>query len=130
MTDDAALDEPDSGEIAAFWNLARFHAKLNTLPGYFGPTTLEALPPPVWSMGETSDEADRWVARLLEAGTVEVPVPVADFDGAELPEVGVLGIVTDGASHPRALVGTMAVEVRGETVVEQLKVLWAPDHGA
>ena len=55
MTDD---------EIATFWELARFHAKLNVAPAYFGPTTLEVVRPPAWSFGETPEEADEFVAGL------------------------------------------------------------------
>ena len=30
--------------VEAFWNLARVHARLNSAPAYFGPTTLEVVP--------------------------------------------------------------------------------------
>ena len=50
MTDEAA--------VRAFWDLARFHAKLNTAPSYFGPTTLEVVPPPAWSFGAHPEQAD------------------------------------------------------------------------
>ncbi|WP_121251344.1 hypothetical protein [Nocardioides ferulae] len=130
MTDGAVHREPDHAEVAAFWNLARFHAKLNSLPGYFGPTALEAVPPPVWSLGESAAEADELVDRLLDAASVELPVPLIEFGGEELPEVGALGIVADGGGHPRALVSTTAVEVQGDAVVEHLRVLWAPERGA
>ena len=40
--------EFDHEELRVFWDLARFHAKLNAAPTYFGPTTLESVPPPAW----------------------------------------------------------------------------------
>ncbi len=38
--------EFDHEELRVFWELARYHAKLNAAPTYFGPTTLESVPPP------------------------------------------------------------------------------------
>ena len=35
----------DDDEVRAFWALARVHARLNSAPSYFGPTTLEVVPP-------------------------------------------------------------------------------------
>jgi uncharacterized protein YhfF len=41
-----------------------------------------------------------------------------------LPEVGALGIVLDGAGHPRALVVTTDVSVSEGEVVEQFAVVY------
>ena len=41
---------------------ARFHAKLNVAPTYFGPTTLEVVPPPAWSFGANEEQADALLA--------------------------------------------------------------------
>lgn len=53
--------EFDHEELRVFWELARFHAKLNAAPTYFGPTTLESVPPPAWAYGESAEESDAFV---------------------------------------------------------------------
>lgn len=110
-------------DIKAFWNLARFHAKLNTLPGYFGPTPLESVPPPDWSFGD-----DDGLAELLAERGATLTGGRGDY-GDELPELGALGILCDRAGRPRALVATTAVDVTDEQVSERLSVVWTPeDH--
>ncbi len=47
----------------------------------------------------------------------------ADYAG-ELPEVGVLSILCDGAGVPRALVEVTEVAVAGDDVVEAFKVVY------
>ena len=115
-------DERDPA-IDAFWNLSRFHAKLNTLPGYFGPTPLESVPPPAWSFGD-----DDGLAELLADRRATLTGGLEEY-GDELPAAGTLGIVCDTAGNPRALVATTAVEVTDTQVSEQLTVVWTPeDH--
>ena len=66
--DPAAVDlseiEFDHEELRVFWDLARFHAKLNAAPTYFGPTTLESVPPPAWAYGDSVER----VRRIRRAG--------------------------------------------------------------
>ena len=57
--------EFDHEELRVFWDLARFHAKLNAAPTYFGPTTLESVPPPAWAYGESAEESDAYVETVL-----------------------------------------------------------------
>ena len=52
----------DHEELRVFWDLARFQARLNTMPGSFGPPTLEPVPPPGWTFGETPAEPDAVLA--------------------------------------------------------------------
>jgi uncharacterized protein YhfF len=127
MTDaDVTVTEPDHPEVRAFWEVARMHAKLNAAPSYFGPTPLESVPPPAWSYGETTAEADAFVADVLASEGGATTAPLADYDG-ELPQEGVLSILCDGEGRPRALVETTAVEVSGDEVREQLRVVHRGD---
>jgi uncharacterized protein YhfF len=105
--------------------VARFHAKLNTMPSYFGPTTLEVVQPPAWSFGSTPQEADAELDALLDGSRTTTETPLADYELAQepLPELGTLGIVLDGAGRPRALVATTGVQVVDGQVHEQLTVL-------
>ena len=118
---DAAVDE--------FWNLARFHAKLNDIPSYFGPTPLEAVQPPAWAFGGSPEESQQSLEALLSGARTSNEMALSDFSeaGERLPEVGTLGIVLDALGQPRALVATTAVEVAGEQVVEHLSVLYASE---
>ena len=115
--------EFDHEELRVFWDLARFHAKLNAAPTYFGPTTLESVPPPAWAYGESVEESDAFVAQVLADEQGRMTAAAADY-GDELPEVGVLSILCDGSGVPRALVEVADVTVAGDEVVESFKVVY------
>jgi uncharacterized protein YhfF len=115
--------EFDHEELRVFWDLARFHAKLNAAPTYFGPTTLESVPPPAWAYGDSAEESDDFVARVLADERGETSAAVADY-GDDLPESGVLSILCDGTGKPRALVEVTDVTRSGDEVVESFKVVY------
>lgn len=117
--------EFDHEELRVFWELARFHAKLNAAPTYFGPTTLESVPPPAWAYGDAAAESDAFAARVLADEHGETTATAADYAG-ELPQVGVLSILCDGSGVPRALVEVTGVTVAGDDVVESFKVVYQP----
>jgi len=126
------MDEPevdlsetdfDHEELRVFWELARFHAKLNAAPSYFGPTTLESVPPPAWAYGDSAQESDAFVDQVLAAEHGETTADAADYLG-DLPEVGVLSILCDGSGVPRALVEVSEVRTTGEEVVEAFRVVY------
>ena len=126
MTDpetDLSEIEFDHEELRVFWDLARFHAKLNAAPSYFGPTTLESVPPPAWSFGETPAQSDEFVAHALADELGETTAPVADYAG-DIPEAGVLSILCDGSGKPRALVEVTEVVVGADDVVESFRVVY------
>lgn len=126
MTDpetDLSEIEFDHEELRVFWDLAKFHAKLNAAPSYFGPTTLESVPPPAWSFGVTSAESDEFVARVLTDDSGETTAPVADYAG-DIPEIGVLSILCDGSGKPRALVEVTEVVVGDDDLVESFRVVY------
>jgi uncharacterized protein YhfF len=117
--------EFDHEELRVFWELARFHAKLNAAPTYFGPTTLESVPPPAWAWGETREESDAFVAAVLADGDGSTTASVSDY-GDDLPGVGVLSILCDGSGVPRALVEVTDVSVSADQVVESFTVVYRP----
>ncbi len=100
-------------DVDAFWNLARFHAKFNAAPTYFGPTTLEVVPPPAWSFGANAEHADGLLRLVLDGTKTATASALWDFeaDGEALPEAGSLSIILDGAGHPHALIETTEVTV-------------------
>lgn len=128
MTTSEEREHEVDPRIEAFWEVAKRRARLSVLPGYFGPSPLASLAPPVWSFGEEG-EAD--FERLLADGELTSSVPRSAYGGPgePLPEVGTLGIVTDPTGRPRALVGTTAVVVDDGhgAVVETLTVLYSED---
>ncbi len=113
----------DHEELRVFWDLARYHAKLNAAPSYFGPTTLESVPPPAWAYGDSPGESDAFVTRVLADDEGATTAAAEDYAG-ELPVVGVLSILCDGAGVPRALVEVSDVTVSGTDVVESFKVVY------
>jgi uncharacterized protein YhfF len=122
---DGGTETEHDDRVAAFWEVARFHARLNAIPSYFGPSALESVPPPAWSFADSRDEADRRLAGLLDGTGTTTESPLADFEegSVPVPEVGTLGIVLDGAGDPRALVVTTAVRIEDGVVTEELQVL-------
>lgn len=126
------MDEPevdlsetdfDHEELRVFWELARFHAKLNAAPSYFGPTTLESVPPPAWAYGDSAQESDAFVEQVLADERGETTADAADYLG-DLPQVGVLSILCDGSGVPRALVEVSDVRTAGDQVVEAFRVVY------
>ena len=115
----------DHEELRVFWDLARFHAKLNAAPTYFGPTTLESVPPPAWAYGESAQESDAFVAQVLADEAGSTTAPGADYAG-DLPEPGTLSILCDGSGKPRALVEVSDVAVDGDQVVESFRIVYQP----
>jgi uncharacterized protein YhfF len=100
-------------DVEAFWNLARFHAKFNAAPTYFGPTTLEVVPPPAWSFGATAEHADELLQLVLEGTKTATATALWDFEaeGEELPRADTLSIILDGSGHPRALIESTDIRV-------------------
>lgn len=99
--------------LEAFWDDARHQARLDPMPGYFGPTVLGSLPPPAWSFGATPEQADQLLALLLAGTKTATASALWDYqaEGGEPPEPGTLGIVLDGSGRPRALIATTEVRV-------------------
>lgn len=124
--DDASSGTDSHDEaVEAFWNLARFHARLNTAPSYFGPTTLEVVPPPTWSFGEEA-EGEQLLAEVLEGSRTSLSGPAEDYTstGEPLPVPGSLSILLDGSGQPAALLEVTEVDASAETVTEHFRVVY------
>ena len=131
MSTDAPQDlEPDHPEVRAFWELARFHAKFNSAPSYFGPTTLEVVVPPAWSYGGSQDEADAFVTSVLSGEVSTTEAARSEYDDAEapLPTVGSLAILCDGTGRPAALLETTHVDLGDAEVVEHFRVVYRAER--
>ena len=98
-------------DIAAFWERAQQHANLGGVPSYMGVDPLAVLRPPAWAFGATPEQADDLLALVIDGTKTATASALWDYEaeGEELPTVGTLGIVLDGAGRPRALVVTSGV---------------------
>lgn len=103
----------DDDELDAFWDIAREHANLAGIPVFFGVDPLRTLRPPAWAFGATPEQSDELLGLVLDGTKTATSSSQADYvkEGEELPTPGVLGIVLDGAGHPRALVVTTQARV-------------------
>ena len=103
----------DDNELDAFWDIAREHADLSGVPVYMGANPIRALRPPAWAFGATPEQSDELLGRVLDGTKTATASAHADYvkEGEGLPEPGMLGIVLDGAGHPRALVVTTEARV-------------------
>lgn len=117
----------DEQAIETFWTIARERSGLSPLEVPLGPSQVGTVPPPTWSYGDTSAEADEFVAALLARGEGELRTPASDYaeSGAEEPSVGDVSIVLDGSGTPRALVAVGSVDRGGAAVTQRLSVLYA-----
>lgn len=111
----------DHEELRTFWDVARVRAKLNAAPTYFGPTTLESVPPPAWAWGDAS-ESDAFVEQVLAEDGGSTTADEADY-GGDLPSAGTLSILCDGSGVPRALLEVTDVVIAGGEVVESFRVV-------
>ena len=98
--------------VAAFWQAARGHVGMGKMDQVLGGTADDVVPPPSWSYGDDA-EADELLARVLDGRKTATALAVAELTqvGLEVPRVGDLSIVVDGAGDPRALLRTTEVEV-------------------
>lgn len=105
--------EPTDAAVEAFWETAKHRARLVSIPGYFGPTPAEAVCPPAWSFGASSELADALLDLVLAGEKTATASAVWDYEaeGEDLPAVGALSIIADGSGVPRALIVTTSVRV-------------------
>ena len=103
----------DANELDAFWDIARDHAHLAGVPVYTGENPMRTLRPPAWAFGSTPAQSDELLRLVLDGTKTATASSHADYakEGEELPARGTLGIVLDGAAHPRALIVTTEARV-------------------
>lgn len=95
--------------IENFWADAKVRANLNRLRAYTGPNAQESLCPPAWSFGADPEQADSLLALVLDGTKTATASALRDYVDEELPSVGGLSIITDGAGNPRVLIATTRV---------------------
>lgn len=100
-------------EIDIFWTAARHQTRTNPVPGYLGTYSGEALAPPAWAFGATPEHAEELLALVLDGTKTATAGALWDYEheNEQLPRVGDLAIILDGAEHPRALIENIQVDV-------------------
>lgn len=117
----------DDNELDAFWDIAREHAGLAGVPVYTGENPVRTLRPPAWAFGATPEQSDELLRLVLDGTKTATASSHADYEeGEQLPAPGMLGIVLDGAGHPRALVVTVEARV---VPFDQVDAAHARDEG-
>ncbi|HSF99111.1 MAG TPA: ASCH domain-containing protein [Ornithinibacter sp.] len=103
----------DDDELDTFWEIAREHAQLAGVPVFSGADPVRTLRPPAWGFGATPEQSDELLGLVLDGTKTATASAEADYlkEGEPLPAPGTLGIVLDGAGHPRALVVTTETRV-------------------
>ena len=103
----------DDGELTRFWAAAQGHVGLGSFDVVMGETPFGVVPPPAWSFGDSPELADELLQRVLSGQKTATSTALWELEagGEELPEVGGLAVILDGAGHPRALIRTMSVRV-------------------
>lgn len=97
--------------IRAFWDDARHRARLDPVPGYFGPSPLGSVQPPAWAFGATPELAQELLDLVLAGTKTATSSAQWDYEDEELPERGNLSIILDGVGRPRVLIATTEVRV-------------------
>ncbi|MCF2707007.1 ASCH domain-containing protein [Arcanobacterium haemolyticum] len=103
---DELVVEPHDGDLEAFWTRARTVAKLNPLEVVIGQDDMSSLRPSAFSFGLDVAQANE-LCELVLAGAKTATsswAPLYKVEDAELPTIGELAIVCDGAGRPRALI--------------------------
>ena len=93
-------------EIDQFWAEAKVRGGVNPIRGVTGPSVAESVPPPAWAFGADQETANLLLGLVLDGAKTATASLLAEYeaDGVEIPAVGQLSIVLDGAGHPRALI--------------------------
>lgn len=135
------LIEPEDALLEAFWTRAKNVAKINPLEVIVGLDSVSALRPSAYSLGDSSEEADR-LCKLVMDGTKRATSSwVASYqaEDARLPEVGELSIICDGSGTPHVLartskVTTVAFQQAGPEIAmaegEGTFAQWKAEHDA
>lgn len=132
--------EPED-ELEAFWTLARNRAGIAPLEAVLGQDDAASLRPPAFAFGDSREKSDRLARLVLDGKKTATSSWLASYEaeGIDIPEVGDLSIMCDGADMPLVLLRTVDVrkiplgdvgpdiaDAEGEGTHEE----WAASHRA
>ena len=98
-------------ELEAFWTRARNVAGIAPLEAVLGQDDAASLRPPAFAFGDSPEMSDRLAKLVLDGEKSATSAWLASYEaeGIEIPEVGDLSIMCDGADRPLALLRTADV---------------------
>ena len=105
---------PEAGtqtELEAFWTRARNVAGIAPLEAVLGQDDAASLRPPAFAFGDSPETSDRLAKLVLDGEKSATSAWLASYEaeGIDIPEVGDLSIMCDGADRPLALLRTTDV---------------------
>lgn len=98
-------------ELEAFWTRARNVAGIAPLEAVLGQDDAASLRPPAFAFGDSPEMSDRLAKLVLdgEKSATSAWLACYEAEGIDIPEVGDLSIMCDGADRPLALLRTADV---------------------
>lgn len=104
-------DAGAEAELEAFWTRARNVAGIAPLEAVLGQDDAASLRPPAFAFGDGPDMSDRLAKLVLDGEKSATSAWLASYEaeGIDIPEVGDLSIMCDGADRPLALLRTADV---------------------
>lgn len=98
-------------ELEAFWTRARNVAGIAPLEAVLGQDDAASLRPPAFAFGDSPEMSDRLAKLVLDGEKSATSAWLASYEaeGINIPEVGDLSIMCDGADRPLALLRTADV---------------------
>jgi uncharacterized protein YhfF len=114
-------DVDPTGEIRAFWEMARRHARIGRPDVVTGASVGSDRVPTVRSFGDDAALSDELCELVLVGAKTATARSLAEIEaaGEPLPKKGDLSIVLDGAGNPRALIRTVNVVAMGFRAVAE-----------
>lgn len=107
----AVPDAETEAELEAFWTRARNVAGIAPLEAVLGQDDAASLRPPAFAFGDSPETSDRLAKLVLDGEKSATSAWLASYEaeGIDIPEVGDLSIMCDGADRPLALLRTTDV---------------------
>ena len=98
-------------ELEAFWTRARNVAGIAPPEAVLGQDDAASLRPPAFAFGDSPEMSDRLAKLVLDGEKSATSAWLASYEaeGIDIPEVGDLSIMCDGADRPLALLRTADV---------------------
>ncbi len=108
---DAVPEAGTQTELEAFWTRARNVAGIAPLEAVLGQDDAASLRPPAFAFGDSPETSDRLAKLVLDGEKSATSAWLASYEaeGIDIPEVGDLSIMCDGADRPLALLRTTDV---------------------
>ncbi len=107
----AGLTEPQDSDLEDFWQRAKPHADLNTLPVYMGVNPLEVVRPNAWAFSSHPGEADRLLELVIGGRKTAMSSDARWYDDqTPAPHVGEMSIIVNSHGRPKALLVTTQVD--------------------